>query len=379
MIRVGIIFGFILALFGGISPLAAQSDYTLEPFVDGGLNRPLFMTQLDDGRFFIVEQDGRILVMVDGEILASPFLDITDVVSTAGNEEGLLGLAFHPEFAENGYFYAYYTRQIGRTRDSVVARFRIYDGDPNRAIASSRTEIFTIGQPFRNHNGGMITFGPDGYLYVALGDGGNRDDPNNNGQNPDTLLGSIIRIDVDNPADGQRYGIPADNPFVDGGGAPEIWVWGLRNPWRFSFDRSTGDMFIGDVGQRQWEEIDIVSAGDSGLNFGWNAFEGSNDYVGTANGDTVLPIAEYSHEEGCSVTGGYMYRGDALPELNGTYLYADFCEGTIWSLTQSGDGEWESELFMDTDYRITSFAEDLAGELYVIDRRGGIYKLVNAQ
>ncbi len=312
--------------------------------------------------------------MVDGEILPTAFLDISNVVNM-GNEEGLLGLAFPPDFAESGYFYVYYTRQIRRVRESVIARFRVYDS--TRAIESSRTEIFIIGQPYPNHNGGMLTFGPDGFLYLGLGDGGAADDPHNNGQNPDTLLGSIIRIDVDNPASGQLYGIPPDNPFVDGGGAPEIWAWGLRNPWRFSFDTATDDLYIGDVGQREREEIDIMPAGESGLNFGWNAFEGSNEYVGTANGETVLPIAEYSHEEGCSVTGGYVYHGAELLELQGTYFYADFCEGTIWSLTQTS-GEWESRVFMDTDYRITSFAEDLEGELFVIDRRGAIYKLVYA-
>jgi glucose/arabinose dehydrogenase len=341
--------------------------------VASGFNRPLYLTHAGDGsgRLFVLEQDGVVQVIENGQTLATPFLDIRSRVGSQGNEQGLLGLAFHPNYAENGIFYVDYTDLIGNT---VVARYSV-SGDQNRADPDSETIVLQVSQPYANHNGGDINFGPDGYLYISLGDGGSGGDPGGNGQNTNTLLGAILRIDVDG---GAPYAIPADNPFAGGGGQPEIWVYGLRNPWRFSFDRQTGDFYIGDVGQNVWEEIDFLPAGTGGVNFGWNYFEGNHAFVGNPPDGlaAVFPVAEYRHEGSCSVTGGYVYRGAQLPAWNGVYLYADFCSGEIFGLLQGSDGQWQNQSLFGTGQQITSFGQDESGELYFVGRGGNVFQLV---
>ena len=357
-----------------------QAEVTLEPFADG-FTQPLFVTHAGDGsdRLFVVEQRGQIRVIEDGDVREEPFLDVSNLISCCG-ERGLLGLAFHPDFEENGLFYVNYTNPSGNT---VVAAYRASD-DLTEADPDSGTTLLTVPQPYGNHNGGHLVFGPDGYLYIGLGDGGSGGDPEENGQDLSTLLGALLRIDVDGGADGEPYGVPESNPFVDTEGArPEIWAYGLRNPWRFSFDRETGDLWIGDVGQNAWEEIDfqpVSSAG--GENYGWDVMEGAHCFepdTGCDETGLVLPVLEYPHSQGSSVTGGYRYRGAALPELVGTYLFGDFTSGRIWGATETGDAEgsgWSSKELLDTNYRISTFGEDEAGELYVIDYSGGaLYKL----
>jgi len=313
---------------------------------------------------FILEQNGRIVIYQNGEILSTPFLDITGEVGSSGNEQGLLGLAFHPDYPENGLFFVNYTNRGG---DTVIARFHV-SADPNAAEAASERLVLAIPQPFPNHNGGVLAFGPDGYLYAGLGDGGSGGDPLGNAQNIDVLLGKILRLDVDS---GDPYSIPSNNPFDN-----EIWAYGLRNPWRFSFDHLTNDLYIGDVGQNTWEEIDFLPAGSNGgANFGWNIMEGNHPYKGSGQPDLIPPVAEYSHSEGgCSVTGGYVYRGQALPEWQGIYLYGDFCTGLIWGLIRNESG-WQSKVLFDTDFSISSFGVDEAGELYITDLQGTIHRL----
>ncbi|MBI3242776.1 MAG: PQQ-dependent sugar dehydrogenase [Chloroflexi bacterium] len=327
--------------------------------VADGLYRPTLVTHAGDERLFILEQSGQVRVVVDGQLVAAPFLDIDAIVSDRANEQGLLGLAFHPNYAENGQFFVNYTNSLG---DTVIARYTV-SSDPNLADPASGEILFTIDQPYVNHNGGGLAFGPDGLLYVGMGDGGSQGDPRGNGQNPYSFLGKMLRVDVET------------NPTQ-----PLIWALGLRNPWRFSFDRLTGDLFIGDVGQGEWEEIDSVAASalaEPGPNFGWNIFEGTHRYSDGPADLVVPPIAEYSHAEGgCSVTGGYVYRGTALPELSGIYFFADYCSGIIWSLTPQADGAWERNVFMNTDFTISSFGEDVNGELYVVDHGGAVYRLV---
>ena len=329
-----------------------------------GLERPDDLQADGSGRLFVIEKVGRIRIIQDGQLAPQPFLDITDRVGSQGNEQGLLGLAFHPEYAQNGRFFVNYTNKDG---DTVIARYQV-SGDPNAADPNSEVKLLGVDQPFANHNGGVLTFGPDGYLYAGLGDGGSQGDPNGNGQNTNSLLGKILRIDVNS---GEPYTVPPDNPFGN-----EVWAYGLRNPWRISFDKGTGDLYIADVGQNTWEEIDYLPAGSpGGTNFGWNHREGAHDYAGGGPSGMVDPVAEYSHQEGgCSVTGGYVYRG-AMPEWNGIYLYADYCTGLIWGLIQI-DGGWQKQQLFDVDYTITSFGQDQAGELYLVSDSGSIYKLV---
>jgi glucose/arabinose dehydrogenase len=274
-------------------------------------------------------------------------------------------LAFHPSYRENGLFFVNYTDRQGNT---VIAKFKV-SADPNVAEAGSESVVLTQDQPFANHNGGVLAFGPDGFLYAGLGDGGSAGDPFGNAQNTGTLLGKILRLDVDST---DPYGIPADNPFGN-----EVWAYGLRNPWRLSFDRLTHDLYIGDVGQGEWEEIDFLPAGSpGGTNFGWNLMEGSHPYNGDARPDLAPPIAEYSHSQtgGCSVTGGYVYRGRALPEWNGIYLYGDYCSGMIWGLLRTGN-TWENKPLFDTNFNISSFGIDENGESYLADLNGSIYRL----
>jgi glucose/arabinose dehydrogenase len=284
----------------------------------------------------------------------------------------LLGLAFHPDYARNGLFYVNYTDTHG---DTAIRRFRV-SADPNLADPSTGIIILHIAQPYSNHNGGDVVFGPDGYLYIGMGDGGSRGDPQDRAQNLSTLLGKILRINVNT---GDTYGIPADNPFTGKDNAmPEIWAYGLRNPWRFSFDRLNGDLYIADVGQDAYEEVDYLPAGGmGGQNFGWSVVESHHDFKGTAQEVFSAPIAEYPHTDGnCSITGGYVYRGQQLPSLQGIYIFGDFCTGNTWSLV-NGPGGWESRSFLKTGTWISSFGEDAQGEMYILDWNGAVYKVVS--
>lgn len=336
-----------------------------------GYTSPILLTHAGDGsgRLFVVEQPGVIKIIGQD----APFLDIHSRVGDQGNEQGLLGLAFHPAYEENGSFYVNYTDNNG---DTVIARYQVSAADPNRAEPDSEIVLLRIPQPYSNHNGGHLAFGPDGLLYIATGDGGSAGDPLGNAQNPFTLLGKILRISVD----GAPYIIPPDNPFLSGGGLGEIWLYGLRNPWRFSFDRLTGDLYIADVGQNAWEEINVWEAGaPGGANFGWDYFEGTHAFEGSPPPGLSLvgPVWEYSHAGGhCSVTGGYVYRGQALPEWAGVYLYGDYCSGFVWGLLQDQGGGWQNRPLFQTELLITSFGEDEAGEVYLVAREGGIYQLV---
>ena len=339
------------------------------------------LVQPDDtsGLIFITEQRGIIYSFSAGSPQqADIFLDITDRVNRGGNEEGLLGLAFGPDYQENGYFYIYYS--AADPSRSVLSRFNLDEEDTDVADPESEVIIIEIPQPYSNHNAGQLAFGPDGYLYIALGDGGSAGDPLGNGQNLGTLLGSILRIDVSGLSAPWDYEIPADNPFVGTEGArEEIWAYGLRNPWRFSFDSETGLLWAGDVGQSSWEEIDIIA---KGANYGWNIMEGSHCYspaTGCNQSGLTLPVVEYDHSQGCSVTGGYVYRGDQIPSLQGYYIYGDYCSGNIWALAYNGSVVTENILLVDSGLSITSFGEDLAGNLYILDRQGGIYTLVQAE
>lgn len=330
--------------------------------VAAGLTRPVDLQPAFDGsgRLFIIEKYGAIRILKDGLVLQQPFLTIDDRVNDTSNEMGLLGLAFHPNFEENGYFYVNYTGDGGHTR---ISRFQA-NGDT--ADPNSEKVLMVVEQPFPNHNGGAVAFGPDGYLYLGLGDGGSAGDPFKNGQNTGSLLGKILRIDIDN---GDPYSIPSDNPF-----GSEVWAYGLRNPWRISFDKANGDLWIGDVGQGEWEEIDYLPAGSpGGANFGWSIMEGNHGYDGNPDPILLLPVAEYNHEFGCSVTGGYVYRG-SMPEWNGVYLFGDYCSGIIWGVINS-NGQWQSEVLFGTHVTITSFGQDEAGEVYFLSDSGDVYKL----
>ena len=318
------------------------------------------------------------MVNADGALASTDFVDLSDRIE-AGGERGLLGLAFHPDFAANGRVFVHYSRRgDGATVISELAA----SADRGTADPASERILFTHEQPFANHNGGQIAFGPDGYLYIGLGDGGSGGDPLGNGQNLQVLLGKILRIDIDgSPAANKQYAIPATNPYAPegrdpGAGLPEIWAFGLRNPWRFSFDRDTGDLYIGDVGQGSWEEIDR-QPGDSagGENYGWNFLEGSHCYTYCDTITAVAPVAEYNHEADCSVTGGYVYRGSRQPALVGSYLFSDYCSGTIWTLAADG-GLTPLPLFH-SGLNVSSFGESEDGEIYLVDiSDGGLYRIV---
>jgi glucose/arabinose dehydrogenase len=352
-------------------PPASGAPVRLEE-VAAGLESPLFLTApAGDARLFIVEQPGRIRVVENGRLLSTPFLDLTDRVRSGG-ERGLLSVAFHPDYARNGYLFVDYTDASG---DTKVERYRV-TSDRNRADRGSAKLILTVDQPYANHNGGLVAFGPDGKLYVGLGDGGSGGDPHGNGQNLGVLLGKILRLDVDA---GDPYAVPSDNPFVGRAGARgEIWAYGLRNPWRFSFDRASGQLYVADVGQNQWEEIDVVPADRGGINFGWKTMEGTHCYgSGSCSRDGLqLPAAEYSHSDGCSVTGGYVYHGRAAPSLAGRYVYGDYCQGWVRTLTRaSGGSPAEERLSVDNVGSILSFGEDAAGELYLLSSNGKVYRI----
>jgi len=367
------------ALPAGVAPTALALG--VEEVVTG-LATPVFATHAGDesGRLFLVEKGGTIRIWQDNRLLDPPFLDITDRVNSSGNEQGLLGLAFPPGYRNLGYFFVNYTDRNG---DTVVARFTTPAATPDQADATSAEVLLQIDQPAGNHNGGMLAFGPDGYLYIGMGDGGGAGDRYENGQNPDSLLGKLLRLDVTSDPS-QPYTIPADNPWVanDWNGTDvrdEIWAVGLRNPWRFSFDRTTGDLWIGDVGQNQYEEINVTAAGSGGgLNYGWPIMEASGCYreSSCSTEGLVLPVAEYSHAGHCSVTGGYVYRGQTFPTLQGVYLYGDYCSGALWALAPDGEGGWNNAEVLRADARLSSFAEDEAGELYLVDMGGRLLRLV---
>lgn len=352
--------------------LESPHRVALASIVTEGLESPVYLAHAGDGsgRLFLVEQPGRIRILEREALLPAPFLDITEQV-LAGGERGLLGLAFHPNYRQNGRFFVYYTRKPDGA--TVVAEYRC-GAVPTTASREERI-LLQVQQPYPNHNGGMLSFGPDGYLYIGLGDGGSKGDPENRAQNRQELLGKLLRIDVDH---GHPYGIPSDNPFALAGGRPEIYALGLRNPWRFSFDTKTGHLWAADVGQYKWEEIDLITRGG---NYGWRVMEGTHCFqpaIACRTATFSPPILEYSHEQGrCSIIGGYVYRGRSLSTLMGTYVYGDFCSGEIFALpdpTHSGTRA-EARVLLKTPLQISSFGEDSFGELYVLDHRGGVYRL----
>jgi glucose/arabinose dehydrogenase len=349
-------------------------DVTGLRLVLDGLDSPVYVLEVPGtGQLAVVEQAGRVLVTegsgpLRGDLRDAPFLDITDRVGSDGSEQGLLGLAFHPDFLANGIAVVDYTDKAG---DSVVSRLRMLP-DGSGLDGASEEVLLRQDQPFANHNGGHVVFGPDGHLYIGFGDGGLAGDPNLNGQNKATWLGDILRISVG--ASGP-YTVPADNPYVGsaGGEKPEVWASGLRNPWRFHFDRANGDLWIADVGQDQYEEVNRQPAGEGGLNYGWNLYEGNHHSPGLAPVTApvpgfVFPVAEYDHSLGCSITGGPVYRGAAVPELVGSALYADYCSGTVWRLDGPGAAP---EVLMETGFAVSSFGEDAAGEVYLLDYATG--------
>ncbi len=371
-----------LAILSSAPAFAAQRPLETET-VASGMSSPLYAVSPagDYERLFIVQQGGLIRILENGSLLPTPFLDVTALTNNS-NEQGLLGLAFHPDYDLNGWFYINYTNNSGNTR---VDRFTVSAANPDVADAASQVNIFSQSQPFTNHNGGCIAFGADGHLYIGMGDGGSGGDPGNRAQNPQRLLGKMLRLDVNN---GLPYTIPSDNPFVnDGGVLDEIWAFGVRNPWRFSFDSLTGDMWIADVGQSQWEEIDFELSEDGGHNYGWRFKEGDHCYNPSVNcdpGGLTDPIFEFSHGGTpfrCSITGGFVYRGERMATMQGRYFYADYCSGQVWSFRYSGGAV--SDLVdhsneFGTISAITSFGQDAAGELYVISQNGAVRQLAPA-
>ncbi len=369
-----------LAPLGGTPTIALT---LLTQAVDG----PVHVTHAPDGsgRFFIVEKGGYIRILKNGSLLGTPFLDIHTLVS-GDSEQGLLSVAFHPDYATNGTFFVYYTDNIADPGDITLARYQV-SADPDVADPDSAQIVLVVPHPVNsNHNGGQLFFGPDGFLYMGTGDGGGGGDVPNNAQNKDILLGKILRLDVDGTGAvpcGQQvsmpYGIPISNPFVGQAGCDEIWAYGLRNPWRFSFDRANGDLLIGDVGQNAWEEVDYqLASSDGGENYGWHKMEGNHCYNPPNNcddGTLVHPILEYDHTNRCSITGGYRYRGTAIPGLVGLYLYADFCGGQMYAGKEDASGAWTSTLLLDTSINVSSFGEDDAGEVYLTGLGGVVYRI----
>lgn len=365
-------------LLAAATTLAQETpQVTLSPMLEN-VDRPLGIVNAgdDSGRLFVVTQGGPIYVLQDND--QSVFLDLTGRITSDVNEggyteRGVLGLAFSPTFSEDGRFYVNYT---GRQGETIVSRFTVDDdgqGDP-----ASEEELLRVEQPFPNHNGGAMAFGPDGFLYISLGDGGAAGDPLGAGQRLDTLLGKILRIDVSGET---GYSVPDSNPFVGITSAePEIWAFGLRNVWRFSFDRDTGDFWLADVGQGELEEVNFQPASSrGGENYGWSAFEGTQVYNEAIDApNAVLPVLEYNHgSDGCSISGGYVYRGTAIPDLVGRYVYGDFCSGNIWAATASDDGTWTTDILLETGFPVSSFGEDENGELYVADHSGTVYQFIS--
>ncbi|MBK7142849.1 MAG: PQQ-dependent sugar dehydrogenase [bacterium] len=340
--------------------------------------RPLWFGHAGDnsGRVFVIEQAGLILVFdsANATAVVDTFLDIRVPVNDGGNEEGLLGLAFHPDFETNGFFYVNYT--ASSPRRTIVSRFTASPSSSNNVDEATEIPILTFDQPYSNHNGGCLQFGPDGYLYIATGDGGSGGDPHDNGQNRRTLLGKILRIDINSAEDGNQYAIPDDNPFANAtdSSRPEIFAYGLRNPWRFSFDPANGRLWAADVGQNAIEEIDII---ESGKNYGWSVMEGNDCFKPDSGCDTtglVRPIFQYTHADGQSVTGGYVYRGAKVPGLVGRYLFADFVSGRIWSLHYTPGQPASVTQLPKTSLMISSFGVDAEGELYVTSFDGKLYR-----
>jgi glucose/arabinose dehydrogenase len=338
-----------------------------------GLDHPVHLTApAGDARLFVVEQPGRIRIIARGRLLARPFLDLTDRVSDGG-ERGLLSVAFHPDYAHNGFFFVDYTDRHG---DTAIERFTV-SRDPDLADKGSAVRVLSIAQPYANHNGGLVAFAPDGMLWIGMGDGGSGGDPHGNGQKPQALLGKMLRLDVDH---GRPYAIPRDNPFAGRrDGRPEIWAMGLRNPWRYSFDRVAGEVYIADVGQNLWEEVDVAPIAAGRLNYGWNRMEGLHTFRPVA-GDTArltAPMLEYGHHDGCSVTGGLVYRGARIPALRGHYLFSDYCSGWLRSFRydrgQVSDlREWRGA----ETGAVASFGEDAAGEAYIVSHNGSIFRII---
>ncbi|MBL0235312.1 MAG: PQQ-dependent sugar dehydrogenase [Saprospiraceae bacterium] len=363
--------------------LLSQNTIALKKIV-GGLSIPIYMTHAGDERIFIVEKAGRIKIFNNGKIQDTVFLNITSKVNSRGNEQGLLGLAFHPDFKNNGYFFVNYINN-NSPNQTVIARYKLSAFSPNKADSTSEKVILTIDQPFNNHNGGCLQFGKDGYLYIGMGDGGSANDPNNNAQNGNSLLGKMLRIDIDTAA---NYSVPANNPFVkDSTVKDEVWAIGLRNPWRFSFDRLTGDMWIGDVGQGTWEEVDFQSAtSKGGENYGWRCYEGNANFNTTSckpKSTFTFPAHVYLSDEnnqGCSITGGYVYRGKNCPSLFGKYFFGDYCSGLIWEIENKGDTMFSNkQAYFFKRSEISSFGEDVNGELYMIAiAEGSLYQICEA-
>jgi glucose/arabinose dehydrogenase len=373
---------FLLGFFYFYS-VFAQPIIALEPF-GIGFNKPVTIKHADDDRIFVVEQDGLIQILnVDATVNANPFLNIESIVGDIGgigDERGLLGLAFHPDYTNNGFFYVNYINNNGNT---VVSRFSVSNSNANLANPNSELILLTISQPFGNHNGGDLAFGSDGYLYISSGDGGSGGDPGNRAQNLNLLLGKMLRIDVDNTSNSNNYAIPSGNPFIgDPNTLDEIWAYGLRNPWKFSFDKQNGDMWIADVGQGSFEEINRVSSTSSGVNYGWRCYEGNNVFNNTgcpADNTLTFPVAEYSHSNNrCSITGGYRYRGSLYPGFSGWYFFADYCSNEIGVLKGNGNN-WDiaySEEFSGNGW--AAFGEDVNGELYIAGVSSGtIYKIMD--
>ncbi len=362
-------------LFLLLPAFAQPSQVSYESFITG-LDKPVAMTHAGDSRVFVVEQHtGKIKVFDEGGTELGTYLNMSGKIST-GNEQGLLGLAFHPNYKSNGYFYINYTTTSGSSR---VCRFQVSGADSNMANAATETLIIQVSQPYANHNGGSVVFGPDGYMYIGFGDGGSSGDPNGNAQNGNSLLGKMLRIDIDG---GFPYAIPADNPFVsDANVKDEIWALGLRNPWKYSFDKETGDLWIGDVGQNAYEEIDLQLASSAGgENYGWRCYEGNNEYNTTgcdAQGSYDSAVYEIGHASGaCSVTGGYVYRGGQYTDIEGHYFFSDYCTGEVWSLLSDGAGEFELNTHADFGGNVVSFGEDMSGQLYGLTISGEIKKII---
>jgi len=377
-----------LATVGGSMATSAEVDYSPlsvapeQAYPEFVFQRPIVLTHADDGtdRVFVASQLGKIHVFPNRQDVdkTEVFLDIESkvVYKDKENEEGLLGMAFHPRYRETGEVFVYYSTTAA-PHTSVVSRFRVSKDNPNRADPTSEEELLRVPQPFWNHNGGTIAFGPDGYLYIALGDGGSANDPLKNGQNLSTLLGSILRIDVDHRDPGLRYAIPKDNPFLARDAARgEIWAYGLRNVWRFSFDRQTGECWAGDVGQNLWEEINLIRRGG---NYGWSIREAMHpfgpDGVGTRD-ELIDPIWEYHHDTGKSITGGHVYRGKQVPQLEGAYLYADYVSGRIWALWYDSDAQrvTANRPIEGNIFPIFSFGEDEQGEVYYLRDNGTVWR-----
>ena len=391
MVRINVTRGVFTAILGALlfatgcsgsdSPSTPPSPVSLglQLFVSG-FSSPLGLEQPNDGtnRLFVAEQGGRIRIIQNGGILAPPFLDISSKVITGG-EMGLLGVTFHPSFQQNGKFYVNYVRSVSGQIQSVIAEYTASPANANAVDPASERILLTVDQVgnFNNHKAGQLAFGPDGFLYFGLGDGGSAGDPFGHGQSTQTLLGKLMRIDVNATSPGLQYAIPPDNPFVAGGGLPEIWAFGLRNPWRFSFDRGSGRLFLADVGQDKFEEIDIIQKGG---NYGWNIMEGMhcfNPPSGCNMNGLMLPITEYSHAEGNAVIGGFVYHGSNIPALKGMYVFADLGTGKIFTLQETSPNTFTRTLAATTGKTISSLGQDQSGELYVVDYGGGnLFRLV---